>query len=146
MNLRSIEIDDLDDLAQLFQACFSVPPWNEKWTFELARSRIARMLECRSCRGVLATEGDSVVGMAFGQVEGWIDGNLFLLQELCVLSKHRGQGIGKVMLNKLVSDLRSNDGLIALYLLTDRGGPAESFYQKLGFACSGQKIVMGLPV
>lgn len=88
------------------------------------------------------THENSVVGMAFGQVEGWLNGNLFLMQELCVSPQYQRQGLSKAMLAKLVPELKENDKVIATYLLTDRGSVAEDFYNKIGFTCSARKIVM----
>lgn len=142
MDIRPITVDDIDSLAKLFLACFSAPPWNEAWTLSAAQSRIAPMVKNVSCRGVLAHHETLVLGMAFGQVEGWLDGNLFLIQELCVLPDHQNKGIGKAMLAKLVSELKANDDVIAAYLLTDRGSAAEAFYNKIGFTCNVNKIIM----
>jgi hypothetical protein len=47
-----------------------------------------------TCRGVVAFEGEQAVGFALGQVEGWIDGNLFLLQETCVVPGRQRSGLG----------------------------------------------------
>jgi aminoglycoside 6'-N-acetyltransferase I len=146
MNIRPISPSDLDSLAKLFAACFSSPPWNEPWTAEAARCRIAPMIETNSCRGLLATVEDVIVGVAFGQVEGWLDRSLFLLQELFVSPDNQNKGIAKALVAQLVSEVTATDRVFAMYLLTDRGSPAEAFYSKLGFSPSPRKLVMGAAV
>lgn len=146
VNIRAIESSDADSLALLFANTFSSPPWNEPWTFDAARARIVPMIGTASCRGLLATAGSEVVGVAFGQIEGWLNGNLFFIQELYVSPKHQHKGIAKALLVRLATELQTVDRVDALYLLTDRGSPAESFYGKLGFAPSPKKIVLGAAV
>ncbi|MGE5386117.1 MAG: GNAT family N-acetyltransferase [Betaproteobacteria bacterium] len=146
MIIRPISADDLEGLSQLFVACFSAPPWKEKWCISAAHVRISRMIQSQSCRGVVAVLDSSIVGMAFGQIEGWLDGNLFLLQEFCVSPSHQHQGIGRALLSELLTDLSSIDNVGAVYLLTDHASPAQSFYEKFGFVPSAKKVVMGAAI
>jgi N-acetylglutamate synthase-like GNAT family acetyltransferase len=87
-------------------------------------------------------EEGRVVAMAAGQIEGWLEGNLFLVQEMCVAPSRQHAGIGTQLLAHFVSELARNDGLEAIYLLTDAASAAESFYVARGFHRSERKIVL----
>jgi GNAT superfamily N-acetyltransferase len=143
MNILSIGPADEKKLATLFAACFSASPWNEPWTASSAAARIGPMIRTESFCGVMAIEKDEPVGMAFGQVEAWVEGSLFLLQEMCVAPARQNSGVGKAMLHTLAGKLSAEHKVSAMYLLTDEANPAAKFYGKLRFARSARKIVMG---
>lgn len=146
MIVRPLSVSDLEGLSQLFVACFSAPPWNEAWSLSAAQARISNMLQAQSCRGVVAVLDGSVIGMAFGQIEGWLNANFFLLQEFCVSPSHQNQGIGKALLSELLPRLASVESVGAVYLLTDHASPAQAFYEKFGFVTSPKKVVMGAAI
>lgn len=144
-SIRTISEQDSDRLAALFVECFSSPPWNEPWTHAAARERISLMLSAPSCRGVVALEGEAVVGMTLGQLEGWIEGKLFLVQELCVSPSHQRNGLGAALLRAVVDHAQALENVVAVYLLTDPDSPAEAFHRQQGLA-RGDKIVMSASV
>lgn len=146
MEIRNIDETDTEQVADLFAACFSAAPWNEPWTSTAAHSRIAPMIRSETCRGAVAIHEHKIVGMAFGQVEGWMNGNLFLLQEMCVTPNSQRTGLGEMLLDYLIKEVADRDNIIAIYLLTNRDVPAASFYSKHNFAASSKKIVMGASV
>lgn len=146
MVIGNIDETDTEQVADLFAACFSAEPWNEPWTSAAAHSRIAPMIRSETCRGAVAIHEQKIVGMAFGQVEGWINGNLFLLQEMCVMPNSQRTGLGKLLLDFLVKEIADRDNIIAIYLLTNRDAPAASFYSKHHFSASPEKVVMGSSV
>ena len=146
MIIRSISVNDLEGLSQLFVACFSAPPWNENWSPSAGRARISSMVQAQTCRGVVAVLDGSIIGMAFGQIEGWLNSNIFLLQEFCVSPSHQSQGIGKALLSELLLSLADTENVGAVYLLTDHASPAQAFYEKFGFVTSAKKVVMGAAI
>lgn len=146
MEIRNINKTDTEAVGDLFAACFSAEPWNEPWTSAAAHSRIAPMVRSETCRGAVAIHEHRIVGMAFGQVEGWLNGNLFLLQEMCVVPDSQRTGLGKMLLDFLIKEVADRDNVIAIYLLTNRDVPAASFYSKHHFAASQKKIVMSASV
>ena len=89
-------------------------------------------------------EGGRVVAMATGQVEGWLRGSLFLLQEMCVVPSRQHAGIGTRLLEHLLSEIRKSDDVTEVYLLTDGASEAESFYLARGYRLSKRKIVLSL--
>ena len=144
LSFRRIAAADVELAASVFVACFSAPPWNEPWTLAAAIRRLGLFASAPTFRGVLAMEGGDVVAMATGQVEGWLRGSLFLIQELCVVPRRQEAGIGRQLLEHLLSELQKNDDVREAYLLTDAASAAESFYVARGFHRSERKIVLTL--
>lgn len=95
MIIRPIDESDVEEISQVFVACFSAPPWNEAWTAVVAHACISPKLQAQSSRGYVAIINNSVVGAAFGQIEGGLNRNKFQLQEFFVLPSAQRQGIGK---------------------------------------------------
>jgi aminoglycoside 6'-N-acetyltransferase I len=95
-------------------------------------------------RGAAATDGDQLVGMLLGQIEGWIDGDLFFIQEMCVAPSRQNVGIGTRLLEYALAQIAVTDQVIAAYLLTDGGSRSEAFYSRHGFCRSGSKVVLNL--
>ncbi len=144
LTFRDLVAADVELAASVFVACFSGPPWNEPWTLAAATRRLGLFASAPTFRGVLAMAGGDVVAMAAGQVEGWLRGSLFLIQELCVVPSRQHAGVGTRMLEHLLSELQKNDDVSAAYLLTDAASAAESFYLARGFHRSEHKIVLSL--
>jgi len=144
LTFRDLAAADVELAASVFVACFSAPPWNEPWTLAAAVRRLGLFASAPTFRGVLAIEGGRVVAMATGQVEGWLRGSLFLIQEMCVVPSRQHAGIGTRLLEHFLSELRKNDDVSDAYLLTDAASAAESFYLARGFRRSAHKIVLSL--
>ncbi len=139
---RSAAAADVEAAAGVFVACFSGPPWNEPWSREAAVRRLRLYATAPAFRGAVAVEEGRVVAVALGQIEGWTRGNLFLLQELCVLPERQRAGLGKRLLAHLLSELQRTDDVVNAYLLTDSGGAAESHFLGHGFRRSERKVVL----
>jgi aminoglycoside 6'-N-acetyltransferase I len=141
---RDMVAADVELAASVFVECFSAPPWNEPWTLTAASRRLGLFASAPSFRGVLAIEEDRVVAMAAGQLEGWLRGSLFLLQEMCVVPRRQHAGVGTRLLEHFLSELRKNEDVSGVYLLTDAASAAESFYVARGFRRSEHKLVLSL--
>ncbi len=146
MLIRPIAESDVEEISQIFVACFSGPPWNEAWNTEAARACIRPKIHTQSSRGYVAILNDSIVGAAFGQIEGGLNKNKFHLQEFFVLPSVQRKGIGKRLLSTLFSELAVTENVGSIYLLTIRAGPAQDFYEKFGFSASAKIVVMGVVI
>ncbi len=142
LSFRNILAADVELAASVFVECFSAPPWNEPWTLAAAVRRIGLFASAPTFRGVLAIEEGRAVALAAGQVEGWLRGSLFLIQEMCVAPRRQQAGIGTRLLEHLMRELQKNDDVSEVYLLTDAASSAESFYVARGFHRSERKIVL----
>ncbi len=89
--------------------------------------------------GLIATSGEEVVGLILGNCEPWSDGMSFYLNELCVSSDERRGGVGQSLLETLVNELRERE-VANVYLLTEHGSIAETFFKNLGFEVDSTTI------
>ena len=125
-----------------------------------ARAEIERTAHARShlqrpgLRGVAALEGDRLVGIGYGQpgsagqwwhdvvvtavsadrgsteAEDWL-GSCFEVVELHVLPSHQGHGIGRRVLQQLLTE--ADERTAALSALEPDGSPARRLYTAQGF-------------
>jgi GNAT superfamily N-acetyltransferase len=128
----SIEPEDLDFLAELYQRAFAAPPWNEL----RSQSECMAILEFLSsfpgyCGRKLINEGGGVEGFYVARYLAPF--KTFRVDELVVEPERQRTGIG----SRLVRDaeaLAAAQGATKVSLATLRGSPAELLYRKLGYA------------
>jgi aminoglycoside 6'-N-acetyltransferase I len=140
---QPIEEKDIPDCTEVFVAVFCDEPWNEAWHVADAQARLEEMVHTPGFHGVLVASDDELLGFAMGHTEQWQRGKKhFYLQEMCVLPDYQRRGLGSGLVQMLCRDLMAMD-VEAIYLLTARGGPAQAFYEKLGFDVNPEMIMMG---
>jgi ribosomal protein S18 acetylase RimI-like enzyme len=143
ISTRSIEEVDLVPCAEVFVMVFSNPPWNEAWDIGDVKTRLEEMYHTPGSYGVIAIDENEVLGFALGYAEQWRRGKKhFYLKEMCVLPSHQRRGIGTAIIKTLCRDLAAT-GAEAIYLLTARDSPAQTFYERLGFHVNAKMIMMG---
>lgn len=132
--VRKARQEDLEQLVGLLRLLFTI---EEDFSFDAAKQQQGLALLLNNDRGcVLAAEADGrVVGMCTGQLvistaEG---GPAVLVEDVVVDPPHRGQGIGRVLMNGLI-DWAGAQGATRLQLLADKNNPpALGFYGRLGW-------------
>jgi aminoglycoside 6'-N-acetyltransferase I len=140
---RPIEEKDIPDCAEVFVEVFGNEPWNEEWHIADAQARLEEMAHTPGFQGVLAASDGKALGFAMGYMEQWQRGKKhYYLKEMCVVPRHQRSGIGTGIMQTLCNDLAKLD-VEAIYLLTARGGPAQAFYERLGFDINPRRIMMG---
>lgn len=88
---------------------------------------VARIIADTFCF-VIASDGDRIIGMGRAISDGISDA---YIQDVTVHSDYRGRGIGKMIIGKLVEQLKES-GLQWIGLVSEPG--YERFYESLGFA------------
>ncbi len=132
--LRKARQQDLGELTALLRLLFSI---EEDFSFNAATQRrgLAMMLENDRGCVLVAEEAGRVVGMCTGQVvvstaEG---GPALLVEDMVVDPAHRGQGIGRALMNAMAG-WAVEQGATRLQLLADSNNqPGLAFYQRLGW-------------
>lgn len=132
--------EHLDGCARLLVSAFGAEPWNEKWTLETARNDVLQTLGVPGYLGFVCL-ADGVVGMAAGHREQDAENVVFYLAVLCVSPEFQREGVGGELMRRLEREL-SEMGIRSVYLLTERGTPAHSFYEKAGYEVSEKDILM----
>jgi ribosomal protein S18 acetylase RimI-like enzyme len=87
---------------------------------------------------VLVAEIDGhVVGYAFGAIEGVdylsLRGPAGVLHDLIVDAEYRGRGIGRLLLDEMVSTLASRGAPRIVLSTAERNTSAQRFFERLGF-------------
>jgi aminoglycoside 6'-N-acetyltransferase I len=131
--------DHLDVATRLFVSVFNGPPWNDRWSEASARARLDDVTGTPGFGGVALRRGPDLCGFAIGHTEQWFTGRHFYLREMCVRADLQRQGLGTNLMTALEAQLRDVE---QIYLLTDRHGPAHSFYKHCGFRPAQTQAVM----
>ncbi|MEO4052819.1 GNAT family N-acetyltransferase [Solibacillus sp. CAU 1738] len=132
MELKILVENDLTKCTSTFIEVFNDEPWNDEWTFTKAKKYLLDFYNTPGFLGVLAVENEEIIGFIFGVHRIWWSGDEFFINEMCVKLQHQNKGIGRLLLNHLITEL-DNSNISNITLLTDRGIPAEEFYKKSGF-------------
>ena len=140
LDLCALTAADLGACAEVFVEAFGGSPWNEPWTWEQARRRLAEALGTPAALGVAARRGPAV-GFALGFGEQGYDGRVFYLKEMAVRPAWQRRGVGRALLRQLEERARQR-GYRHLYLLTRRGTPALGFYRGAGFRESARAVLL----
>ena len=141
MTIRDLQPTDVATCAQLFTEVFSSPPWNEAWTLESARRRLADCAATPHFMGVLAEDEGAVAGFAFGNLQHYMEEKHYYLLELCVDTRRQRQGVGGAIVTALTARIEAA-GASRIYTLTARDTAAQKFYGKAGFYVSPKMIMM----
>jgi ribosomal-protein-alanine N-acetyltransferase len=119
--IRGACSDDLDTIAALEASTFS-QPWSRQSFADLAATPFARILVAASAAG--AVVGYAVVYFASDQSE---------LANLAVAVTHRGQGIGRRLLDGAISEAMAH-GATAMFLeVRASNAAAQRLYESAGF-------------
>ncbi len=132
MEMNLFTEKDLQKCIAAFMEVFNAEPWNDQWEPERAERYLMDFVRTPGFMGIVATEGEEVIGFLFGAKRAWWSGDEFFIYEMCVKATVQNQGVGKALLKHLLEKLES-DNVATVSLLTDRGIPAEAFYKKNGF-------------
>ncbi len=140
---RPMNPEDFPACARELIAAFAEPPWNETWTYEQAFDRIDGIMSGRVSRGIVCMDGEVCISMLAGRIMTYQGTKLFYIDEFSVLPSHQRQGIGSRMLACLREALNKEASPIShISLITERGFPSVSFYEKNGFVELKNELTM----
>jgi GNAT superfamily N-acetyltransferase len=131
VTIRPYQSGDLEPCAALYVTVFAEPPWNEEWTVEDAKAHLVQTITTPSFEGLVAVEGERIVGVLTGNRKCTAAGDALMLDDMYVESGMRGQGLGRRMLDELKARLAGQ--VIAFCLFTQRTSRAADFYRDYGF-------------
>ena len=133
VQLKALTPRDREAVMRLFVDVFTNPPWNDDWSD--AAQLDAYIADLTGQHNSLALgwfDGERLVAMALGQIKHWYSGTEYLIDELCVDRAAQGRGVGSAFLRAVETHLLER-GICRIFLQTERGVPAYSFYKKRGF-------------
>ena len=119
---------DLDELAALEEACFTIPWQRESIADDLTNNPRARILVAMLPSGALA-----------GYISGWVILDEMQINNIAIRPDCRRQGYGRMLLETLIALARAEQ--LASMILEVRAGnaAARSLYQFCGFEAVGNR-------
>ncbi len=140
---RKMTPADFPACANELIAAFREEPWNEIWTYEQAFDRIDEIMSARVSRGYVCMNDEKCVSMLCGRIMTYQAQKLFYIDEFSVHPAYQRQGIGSRMLAFLREELQIEPQPIShISLITERGFPSVSFYEKNGFVELHNELTM----
>ena len=133
--------EHIKEIAEIYVDAFNCEPWNDEWTIESASKRISQMINCEGFDGLVAYEGEKLIGMILGNHEYYYDAMIFQIKEFCVSLQVKGTGIGSKLLDEFTTRLKSK-GIERVMLFTSRTDVTEGFYKKHGFESFEDMVMM----
>ena len=133
MELKVLSVDDRKLITDLFTDVFTNEPWNDDWSDRKQLDAYITDLTGQSYSLTLGYfEGDRLLGLSMGYIKHWYSGTEYIINEFCVDRHSQGKGIGTAFMKAIESYL-SDKEIHQIFLLTDKGVPAYTFYQRNGF-------------
>ncbi|SFL58592.1 Ribosomal protein S18 acetylase RimI [Gracilibacillus orientalis] len=139
--IETMTIDKLNQCIDLYISVFNSEPWNETWSYEIAKERLTDLINTPKFLGFSLYNGDKLIGFIAGNTKKSYHGLTYYLAELCVNNEIQGKGYGTKLLKYLETELKKRDTK-SLYLLTSKEGLAETFYKKNDYLISNNRIVL----
>lgn len=140
INIRPLEERHMPAATRLYVEVFNAEPWNDRWTYSTAFTRLQNTFNTPGAFGLVA-EPDHPIGVVIGYIEQWYDGQHFYLKELFVARERQRSGIGTSLMRQL-EDALKQQSVDRVYLLTETSGPAADFYAKRGYYRSPKTALM----
>ena len=130
--IRKAKLEDADQIANVLLDFYNMENIDEASGAFLTEVS-------KDYKYILAIENGMIIGLVTWLIHGLPKHGLFELDRICVLSKSRGKGVGKILVNSLIDNARkwykkNNSEIRKLYLLTHEDNIlAQVFYEKVGF-------------
>jgi GNAT superfamily N-acetyltransferase len=143
MKFVELESSQYPLLAKHYVETYNAPPWNDRWTEELALEKISEMMDRRGAFGLVCyDDNDNFAGTILGNPEIYFDCKQFFVMDFFVSLPLQDQGIGSLLITEFEKRLKSM-GIDKVYLFTSKGERTESFYNRRGYKTWSNMILMG---
>ena len=132
INYRKATIKDADQISSVL-----IDFYNMKDAKEASEAFAAEME--KDFHYIVALKNDVIIGLVTWLPHGLPKHGLFELDRICLLSESRGKGVGKGLIEELITDADKwyktmGENIRKLYLLTHEDNvDAHIFYEKVGF-------------
>ena len=132
--LSTLDAGDIAVVKDFFRSVFTVEPWNDDWSDETQlHVYITDLMGNPNSLSYGLYENDTLVGIALGSIKHWYAGTEYYVDEFCVKTDLQGCGLGTAFLTLMTEEIRKQ-GIVSIFLQTERNVPAYRFYLKNGFA------------
>ena len=131
VKIRKAVLNDADEIANVLLDFYNIEDHEEAKKIFIDEQK-------KEFHYLIAVEDDQVLGLVTWITHGLPKHGLFELDRICIMTKARGKGIGKKLVNELIDDAnhwykRRNGKARKLYLLTHEDNKnAHIFYERVG--------------
>ncbi|WP_117149159.1 MULTISPECIES: GNAT family N-acetyltransferase [Paraliobacillus] len=139
--IELMTIEKLEPCIELYMNVFNSEPWNENWSFEIAKERLSDLINTPKFFGFSLYIENNLIGFIAGNNKRSHQGLTYYLAELCIDKKVQGKGYGTKLLKLLELELKNKDTK-NLYLITSNSGVPEAFYKKNGYQVNDNRLVI----
>ena len=132
INYRRATLKDANQISSVLTAFYNMKDANE------ASEAFISEME-KDFHYIVALQDDVIIGLVTWLPHGLPKHGLFELDRICLLSEARGKGVGKDLINELITDADKwyksmGENIRKLYILTHEDNvDAHIFYEKVGF-------------
>lgn len=132
----------IDECVDLYIDTFSREPWNDVYE---SRKKVADFFHNHYKNnyfvGYVAKQDKKIVALSLGMKKPWKEGMEYYIDEFCVGYGAQGKGIGSWFIKRIEKDIEKH-GMNAMMLNTEKGYPAQRFYEKNGFKVLKDMILL----
>lgn len=137
-----MEADDLPRCAEILEAAYSLPPYDEKFAPGIALSYLnGKFNYCAGHSFVAEAEGDKITGFILTSLSVWVEGGQAIIEEIVVDPSVQGRGIGKQLMMIMEEYLRKKE-IHSIILWGRKDAPAHGFHKSNGFGDSDDWVIM----
>jgi ribosomal protein S18 acetylase RimI-like enzyme len=108
-----------------------------QWTPADYASFIGAQIDDAKSTVLVADDNGDVIGYAYAVLAGYdymaLRGPAGILHDLIVAPRHRGHGVGRLLMDAALADLKSRGAPRVVLSAAERNEPAQRFFASLGF-------------
>jgi [ribosomal protein S18]-alanine N-acetyltransferase len=140
VNIRPANAADISHILELERACPTAAHWTEQqyrqaFQPEDAAERLCLVADCELTPGNAASEATSISGFLIARR---VD-HEWELENLVIAPQSRRSGLGKRLLERLLTEVRATNGERVFLEVRASNTPARSLYEKMGFEQTGRR-------
>lgn len=133
MEIKKIEINQLEKIKDLFKSVFMNEPWNDDWSDdEQLTNYILDLIGNKNSLAIGLFEDEELIGAALGSIMHWCAGTEYYIHEFFISCQNQHKGYGTFFIKQIEEYVKSLN-VNHIFLQTDRNLPAYNFYKKSGF-------------
>lgn len=141
MIIRKLVSKDLTRCAEILEAAYSLPPYEEKFTPAVARAYLESKFAYCAEHSFAAEEDGLVIGFVLVSLSVWVEGGQAIIEEIVVDPARQGRGFGRALMDAAEANLQKQE-VHSMMLWGRKDAPAHGFHERHGFADSHDWVIM----
>ncbi len=93
MEIRELNVNNIDDIKNAILNIFSKDPWNDTWTEEQLHLYVLDLIENKNSLSFGFYENQNLVGISLGKVKHWCEGTEYWIEEFGILPEKQKSGL-----------------------------------------------------